>query len=388
MSFSLLSKAGSSAVHRARRGALQTVHGVVQTPFFMPIATKGSVRLLSSDRLAALQQSVDAHSTPIVLSNTYHLFLRPGEQALKRAHGLHEFMQWHGAMLTDSGGFQVFSLEQISERDFDGVTFQSTIDGSRHRLTPERSMEIQHAIGADIWMAFDYFPGYPATREQSEESVAITTEWARRSKARWHELTRSTEATTKHQLFGIVQGSSFPDLRAQSAAELQEIGFDGYAIGGLAVGEPEEVMMEVLDAVTPLLPEDRPRYLMGVGWPEQILEAVKRGVDMFDCVLPTRNARHGQAMIHRVPEIVVGDLERVEYEKINLSTAEYREDDTVLDVHCQCGTCRAGYSRSYIRHLFHIGEPVGAELLTIHNLHFYMQLMKEIRDTLDRTTAE
>lgn len=369
---------------KARTGVLSTPHGDLKTPFFMPIATKGSIRLLSSGQLSALEQRVDSETTPIVLSNTYHLYLRPGEQLLKEAGGLHSLMQWPYPILTDSGGFQVFSLSNTTTDSDEGVTFQSHIDGSYHLLTPERSMEIQHAIGSDIWMAFDFFPGYPATRTQAEDSVARTTAWAMRSRDRFESLIQNsaTAPEKRQQLFGIVQGSSFPDLRAQSAQELTNIGFDGYAVGGLAVGEPEEVMMKMIEAVEPFLPQEKPRYLMGVGWPEQILEAVKRGIDMFDCVLPTRNARHGQAMIHTTEQLVQGKLESVAYKKINLSTAEYAHDHTVLDPYCVCATCAGGYTKAYIRHLFSVGEPVGSALLTEHNITLYMMLMKEIRDTV------
>lgn len=360
----------------ARRGALTTPAGEIQTPFFMPIATKGAVKTLAAEDVWALQQGVDSATTPIVLSNTYHLYLKPGLDVLRETGGLHPLMNWNGAVLTDSGGFQIFSLEGLRTLTDDGVEFQSHLDGSKHMITPEKSMEIQSVIGSNIWMAFDYFPGYPAERSDAEHSVQLTTEWARRCK-QWSDAHDGGQ-----QLFGIVQGSTFGDLRAQSARELQDIGFDGYAIGGLAVGEPAEVMYEVLEMTTPHLPEDVPRYLMGVGTPEQILEAVKRGVDMFDCVIPTRNARHGSLFVHTAERIVAEDLSAVAYEKVNARGAAWASDTSVIDPHCECSVCAAGHSRAYLRHLFAVGEPLAARMATIHNVTFYMQLMKELRDAI------
>ncbi len=373
----------------ARRGELKTAHGVLQTPFFMPIATKGTVKALSSFDLWELQQRVDAATTPIVLSNTYHLLLRPGKEALERVGGLRDWMRWKGAMLTDSGGFQVFSLANLRTVSDSGVTFQSHIDGSSYTMTPESSMEMQQAIGADIWMMFDLFPGYPATRTQAEHSVQVTTDWAKRCVARVAQM-RAEQSDFSNQLFAIVQGSSFPDLRERSARELTELDVNGFAIGGLAVGEPAEVMYDMIAATTPFLPEDKPRYLMGVGMPEQILEAVKRGVDMFDCVLPTRNARHGQVFV-RNPEaesLVAPDLSAVHYHKMQISGAAYVNDDTVIDPRCCCRACAGsgdmpGYTRSYIRHLFKNDEPLAAQLLTEHNVTFYLELMRDIRNTID-----
>lgn len=367
----------------ARAGTLTTAHGELRTPFFMPIATKGAVKTLTAADLSQIEQAVDGNTTPIVLSNTYHQYLTPGLDVLGAAGGLHNFMGWKGAMLTDSGGFQVFSLANLRKLTDDGVEFRSHRDGSKHFFTPEFSMEIQSTIGADIWMAFDYFPGYPATRKDSEYSVQLTSQWAQRCKA-WFDNYMSTKENGVHKLFGIVQGSTFDDLREQSATELQEIGFDGYAIGGLAVGEPPEIMYDVLDATVPHLPEDAPRYLMGVGPPEQILESVKRGVDMFDCVLPSRNARHGTVFIHAqdTPQIVDEGLETATYEKLNIRAGALAQSFEPLDAQCTCMTCTGGFTRAYIRHLFTVQEPLASRLCTIHNVHFYMQLMKEIRDIL------
>lgn len=374
----------------ARRGRLTTAHGVVETPFFMPIATKGAVKTLSAGDLWSLEQSVDHSTHPIVLSNTYHLYLKPGENVLKQLGGLHGFMNWNGAMLTDSGGFQVFSLANLRKLTSEGVEFSSHLDGSKHFFTPERSMEIQYAIGADIWMAFDYFPGYPAAREDAEYSVELTTQWARQCR-QWQKQhagditsTENGQQVPRHQLFGIVQGSTYADLREQSARELQEIGFDGYAVGGLAVGEPAEVMYDVLENTVPHLPTERPRYLMGVGYPEQILEAVKRGIDMFDCVLPTRNARHGTLFV-RTDEaggrIVAEDMSKVFYKKVNIRGEQFARDHEAVDPFDTISETR-NYSRAYLRHLFTVDQPLAARLATIHNLTFYLQLMQEIREII------
>lgn len=364
---------------QARRGELQLAHGTVQTPFFMPIATKGAVKHLSNADFAAI-------GNQILLTNTYHLYLRPGIETLQAVGGAHGLMNWSKPILTDSGGFQVFSLARLRTINDDGVTFNSHIDGRELHFTPEVSMDIQSAIGADIWMCFDYFPGYPATREETERSVTLTTAWAQRSKQRWETLMNETGQSSL--LFGIVQGSSYPDLRIKSAEELQAIGFNGYAIGGLAVGEPVEVMYDILDATTPLLPANQPRYLMGVGQPEQILEAVKRGVDMFDCVLPSRNARHGQVYIHSEgPQLVTADLSAVRYSKLTIKSADYARDTSPLDPYCSCTTCTSGYTRAYIRHLYTVDEALGKHLATIHNIHFYVSMMREIREHIDHSAS-
>lgn len=369
----------------ARSGILQTAHGTLQTPFFMPIATKGAVKTLSAPELEQLQRGIDSTTDPIVLSNTYHLYLKPGLEILEKMNGLHPFMNWKHSILTDSGGFQIFSLSKLRTLKEDGVEFQSHIDGSRHFLTPERSMEIQSVIGSDIWMAFDYFPGYPATQEDTEHSVRLTTTWFQRCQE-WHK--NYTQRTGKqHALFAIVQGSTYDALRTQSAEELVALNADGYAIGGLAVGEPPEEMYRVLDVTTPLLPKDKPRYLMGVGTPDQILEAVKRGVDMFDCVMPTRNARHGTLFIHEEPQLVDAALTQVAFTKLNIKAEKHSSDATPLDPHCSCFTCSQGFSRAYVRHLFNVDEPLAARLATIHNISFYLTLMKEIRDQIQAASV-
>lgn len=364
----------------ARRGELQTAHGILQTPFFMPIATKGAVKTISPQELIEIEADIDPTTDPMVLSNTYHLFLKPGTDILEQSGGLHGLMNWPGSILTDSGGFQVFSLSNLRKLTDDGVEFSSHTDGSKHFMTPEESMRIQNAIGADIWMAFDYFPGYPSTREDAEYSVQLTTNWAKRCIA-WRKENTDTQ---KHMLFSIVQGSTFPDLREQSAKELVELETDGYAIGGLAVGEPAEEMYKAIETVEPFLPTDKPRYLMGVGFPEQILEAVKRGVDMFDCVLPTRNARHGSIFV-RDPKgegrIVAPDLSEVYYQKMNIKAAKYAEDFELIDP-LDPDEEYDQPTRAYLRHLFSVGEPVASRMATIHNIRFYRQLMKEIRDAI------
>lgn len=364
----------------ARRGVLTTKHGECATPLFMPIATKGAVKTLASHDVRFLQTACDPASTPIILSNTYHFYLRPGKDNMNAFGGAHAFMEWPGAMLTDSGGFQLFSLARLPTLlrvDDRGVVFHSHIDGSQHRFDAEMSMEMQQAIGADIWMAFDYFPGYPATRDATVESVRLTTAWAGRCKKWFRE-----HALRDHQLFGIVQGSTFEDLRTQSAREICAFDFDGYAVGGLAVGEPPAEMLRILEATVPLLPSNKPRYLMGVGLPEQILEAVKQGMDMFDCVLPTRNARHGSLFVQNAERIVAPNLVSVAYDTMNITAAVAAQNLSPISSFCRCMVCDHGYSRAYLRHLFSVGEPVAQRLATIHNLAFYLQLMKEIRDNI------
>lgn len=366
----------------ARAGTLVTPHGTIRTPFFMPIATQGVVKTLSLPELFSLEQTLDPDTTPIVLSNTYHLYLRPGEEKLKFFGGIHGFGKWKGIVLTDSGGFQIFSLKNLRTLSDEGAEFRSHLDGSSHLLTPERSMEIQSAIASDIWMAFDYFPGFPATEAEVKRSVELTTAWAARCSA-WHaEYWKEKSVEDRSLLFGIVQGGVFPDMRKQSAEELGALNCSGYAVGGLAVGEPQEVMYEVLEHTTPHLPIDKPRYLMGVGTPDQILEAVKRGVDMFDCVMPTRNARHGTLFVRTGKNMINGNLESVAYEKMNMRAERFAHDTEVLDPWCSCFTCTSGFSRGYLRHLFVIQDPTAARLATLHNITFYLTLMKEMRDFL------
>ncbi len=349
VSFQLIHR---SQENQGRVGRLTTPHGQVETPVFMPVGTQATVKTMSPDELAEL-------GVGILLCNTYHLYLRPGHPLIQRAGGLHQFMNWPGSILTDSGGFQVFSLAHLRTIDEQGVTFRSHLDGSTHFIGPEESMAIQEALGADIAMTFDECAPHPSTYEYTASSVALTSRWAERClKAHRRE---------DQALFGIVQGGMFADLRRQSASEIVQMGFPGYAIGGLSVGEPKELMNEMLEATVPLLPEGRPRYLMGVGSPDCLFEGVERGVDMFDCVLPTRLARHGTAL--------TGDG------RIIIRDAAHAEDFGPLDPHCQCYVCRS-YSRAYLRHLFKAKEILGMRLVTWHNLAFLLGLMDAIRAAL------
>lgn len=364
----------------AKKGVLQTAHGDIETPFFMPIATKGAVKNLSADDMKDLQSQ-------ILLSNTYHLMLRPGEQLIKKTGGLHQFMKWEKPILTDSGGFQVFSLggtrnrsgESLVKLKEDGVEFRSYIDGSKHFLTPEKCMQIQTDFGVDIAMCLDQCVANPCTYDDAKSAVELTTRWGKRCKDEMVRLNNSDRL-----LFGIVQGSIFEDLRLQSAKELSEIEFDGYAVGGLAVGESNADMYKVLDYTCPVLPEYKPRYLMGVGYPENIVEAVNRGIDMFDCVIPTREARHGR--LYKFNEnIDVSEYGQNTdfYEVINIKNEKYKEDFTVIDDNCGCNACRQGYTKGYLRYLFSINENLAERLATIHNLYFYLELMKRIRKGIE-----
>lgn len=334
----------------ARAGVLHTAHGEVPTPVFMPVGTAGTVKAMTAD-------AVRATGARMVLGNTYHLMLRPGAERIARLGGLHRFMDWRGPILTDSGGFQVMSLSGLRKMDADGVTFQSHVDGSRHRLTPERSVEIQHLLGADVTMCFDECTPFPATHEQAATSMRLSMRWAARSR-------EAFVPRAGHGLFGIVQGSVFPDLRAESVAALTNIGFEGYAVGGLAVGEGQEAMFTTLECTTPLLPSDKPRYLMGVGTPSDLIGAVRRGIDMFDCVMPTRSGRTGRAYTR-------GGV-------INIRNARHAEDNRPLDPACACPACR-GHSRAYLHHLFKANEMLGPMLLTWHNIQYYQDLMAELR---------
>ena len=347
--FDLLAKDG-----QARRGLLHTAHGLINTPAFMPCGTAGTVK-------AMLPGSVAATGTEMLLGNTYHLMLRPGAERIAALGGLHRFMNWDRPILTDSGGYQVMSLSGLRTIDADGVVFKSHHDGSLHALGPERSIEIQGLLGADISMSFDECTPFPATHEQAEGSMELSMRWAARSRARF-------ERRPGYGLFGIVQGGVYGDLRARSAAALTGLGFDGYAIGGLAVGEGQKTMFEVLDMTTKLLPADRPRYLMGVGKPSDMVGAVQRGVDLFDCVLPTRSGRTGQAFTRR------GTL--------NMRNARHAADDRPIDEGCSCPACR-GYSRAYLHHLIRAQEILGVMLLTWHNLHYYQALMAGIRAAVE-----
>jgi queuine tRNA-ribosyltransferase len=338
---------------RARAGTVETPRGAIRTPAFMPVGTAATVK-------AMLPASVAATGADIILGNTYHLMLRPGAERIARLGGLHRFMDWQRPILTDSGGFQVMSLADLRQLSEEGVTFRSHVDGSRHQITPERSMEIQRLLGSDIVMAFDECTPFPATREQAASSMRLSMRWAARSRAAFG-------VRPGHALFGIQQGSVHEDLRAESAGALAEIGFEGYAIGGLAVGEGQAAMFEVLDFAPGQLPEDRPRYLMGVGKPDDILGAVERGVDMFDCVLPTRSGRTGQALTRRGA--------------VNLRNARHAEDPRPLDPDCSCPAC-SRYSRAYLHHVVRSGEIIAAMLLTWHNLHYYQELMAGIRSAI------
>jgi queuine tRNA-ribosyltransferase len=341
---------------RARAGMLHTAHGEVPTPVFMPVGTAGTVKGMTAD-------GVRATGARMVLGNTYHLMLRPGAERVARLGGLHKLMDWHGPILTDSGGFQVMSLAALRKLTEDGVTFRSHVDGSKHHLTPERSIEIQHLLGADVSMCFDECTPFPATPEQAASSMRLSMRWAERSR-------RAFQPREGHGLFGIVQGSTDPDLRAESVAALTSIGFEGYAIGGLAVGEGQSEMFRVLDFTAPLLPEGQARYLMGVGMPADLLGAVRRGVDMFDCVIPTRSGRMGRAYTSRGP--------------LNLRNARHADDAAPLDPACTCLACR-NHARAYIHHLLKCDEMLGPILLTTHNIHYYQALMGRMRAAiLDR----
>lgn len=337
----------------ARLGRLHTPHGVIETPIFMPVGTQATVKAMTPEELKDI-------GSQIILSNTYHLYMRPGHDLIERAGGLHKFMNWDKPILTDSGGFQVFSLGPLRKIKEEGVEFRSHLDGSKHFLSPEKATEIQNALGSDIIMAFDECAPYPADRQYVKNSLERTTRWLERCKA-------AHKYPERQALFGIVQGGMYKDLREQSTREITAIDLPGYAIGGLSVGEPKEMMYEVLDYTVPLLPEDKPRYLMGVGSPDDLLEGVLRGIDMFDCVLPTRIARNGTAMTSQG--------------KVVVRNASYAEDFTSLDPECDCYTCR-NYTKAYLRHLIKCNEILGARLLTIHNLHFLLKLMENVRGAI------
>ena len=343
---------------KARRGQMQFPRGTIETPAFMPVGTCGTVKSLTPEE-------VSASGAEVLLGNTFHLMLQPGEEIIKAHGGLHEFMNWPRPILTDSGGFQVFSLGALRKITEHGVRFRSPKDGSWVELTPERSMQVQQALDSDIVMIFDECTPYPASRTQARESMELSLRWAKRC--------REAHANHDAALFGIVQGGMYPALREQSLSGLQEIGFDGYAIGGLSVGEPKEEMIAILDHTTPLLPEDKPRYLMGVGKPADLVEGVLRGIDMFDCVMPTRNARNG----HLFTSAGV----------VKIRNARYREDQTPMDERCGCYTCK-NYTKSYLHHLYRAREMLSARLNTIHNLHFYQSLMKGLRLAIEQGTLD
>ena len=345
--FELLRKDPSSG---ARLGRIHTTHGEVNTPIFMPVATQGTVKSL-------IPETVQNLGAEIILANTYHLYLRPGHETIRKLGGLHKFMNWGAPILTDSGGFQVYSLGALRKISDEGVIFKSHIDGSMHFISPEFAIEIQEALGSDIMMCLDECTAYPATFSEAEKSLALTLNWARRSKA--------IKKNNEQALFGIIQGGIYPDLRLRAVEDISEnIGFDGYAIGGLSVGEPKEEMLNITSLIAPLLPDDKPRYLMGAGTPEDIVTCVDYGIDMFDCVIPTRCARHGLLFTN--------------HEKVVIRHAQYRDDDSPLDGTCDCYTCR-NYSRAYLRHLYMAKEILAMVLNTIHNVRYFMHLMDRIR---------
>ncbi|MBN2190441.1 MAG: tRNA guanosine(34) transglycosylase Tgt [Candidatus Aureabacteria bacterium] len=338
----------------ARAGMLKTGHGVVDTPVFMPVGTQGSVKSMSF-------QDLEKMRIQIILANTYHLYLRPGMDVIEKAGGLHNFCGWQGPILTDSGGYQVFSMSELRKIEDNGVCFRSHLDGSQHFIGPKEAIDIQRVIGSDIAMVFDECTPFPATYDYACNSVSLSVKWAR--------LCKNFHNSGSQALFGIVQGSVYKDLRIKCAQELVDIGFDGYAIGGLSVGEPDTVMYEIADTVLPYLPESKPRYLMGCGTPVNIIEAVSRGIDMFDCVMPTRNARNGSAFTSRG--------------KINIRNAGYKLDFGPIERGCGCFACK-NYSRAFIRHMIIAGEMLGAKLLTCHNLHFYNRMMHDIRASIKK----
>jgi queuine tRNA-ribosyltransferase len=340
----------------ARRGRLVTAHGVVETPVFMPVGTRGTVKGLGPDDLRAIGVS-------IVLGNTYHLFVKPGHELIRELGGLHRFMGWDGPILTDSGGFQVFSLAKVRRLTEEGARFRSPVDGREHLLTPELAVEVQHALGADVIHPLDECLAYPATTEATERSLALTLRWARRS------LDTHRRAGAGRAMFGIVQGGTDEALRRRAVDETVGLGFDGYAIGGMAVGEPKPMMYDLTELTAGLLPRDRPRYLMGVGKPEDLVESVTRGIDMFDCVLPTRNARNGQAFTADGP--------------LTIKQARFARDPAPLDISCGCYTCRT-FSRAYLRHLFLAEELLVHRLLSLHNVYFFVGLMAAMREAIAR----
>ncbi len=349
--FELLKESKKS---RARRGVIHTSHGDIETPIFMPVGTKATVKAMTPPELEDL-------GAQIILANTYHLYLRPTSGLVQKAGGIHQFMDWNHPVLTDSGGFQVFSLSKLRKITEEGVEFRSHIDGSKHFFSPESVMQIEHEIGADIIMAFDECPPYPAERSYVEKSMKMTTRWAERCK-------KAQVRPDEQALFGIVQGGMYKDLRAESAKSLVELDFPGYGIGGFSVGEPKDIMHEVLSETTEHLPKEKPRYLMGVGDDVSLLEGVKMGVDMFDCVLPTRIARNG--------------LATTSLGNVTIKNAQYAEDFTSLDPNCDCYTC-THFTKAYLRHLYKAGEILSARLLSIHNLRYLLRFMENVRTMID-----
>jgi len=349
---SLIRVVAEDADSGARLGRISLPSGEVESPVFMPVGTQATVKTMTPRELRATGASM-------IVCNTYHLYLRPGVERIASLGGVSRFMGWEGPVLTDSGGYQVYSLAALTKVTDEGARFQSHIDGSRHLFTPESVVDVQERLGSDVAMCLDECPPYPVQRDRAEQAVERTTLWAKRSR---------DSAGGSQALFGIVQGATYRDLRERSARELLGIGFDGYALGGLCLGEPSDVTYDLVSAVAAYLPPDKPRYLMGAGYPEDIVEAVRRGVDMFDCVLPTRNGRTGTAFTSEG--------------RIAIRNAVHAGDEGPLDPECSCDTCR-GFSRAYLRHLFIVGEALGPRLLTLHNVHFYQKLMKEIRSSIE-----
>lgn len=364
MQFSILA---SSKKSKARVGRVTTLHGGFATPAFMPIATKAAVKNLTPEELSNL-------GAEIILSNTYHLWLRPGLSVIKKAGGLHRFMGWKGPILSDSGGFQVFSLSSFRKVSEKGVVFRDPLDGSLHTLTPERSIAIQQALGSDIVMAFDECPPYPTKKADAKLSMDRTTRWAKRCLA--------TKLAKDQALFGIVQGATYPDLRKVHAQELAKLRFDGFALGGLAVGEPMNILYRMIDAAEPHLPKNKPRYVMGLGRPDQLVEAIRRGMDMFDCVLPTRDARHGRLYVFTPGGRAKIGRQGSFWMTMTIKNARYIRDIRPIDQTCSCLTCTT-YSRAYLRHLFATNEPLAGRLATVHNLAFYLELMGKIRSVIE-----
>jgi queuine tRNA-ribosyltransferase len=353
---------------KARTGIIKTAHGDVRTPVFLPIGTKGAIKSIAAEELRFW-------GAEMILANTYHLWQRPSDALIAKAGGLHKFMNWKGSIFTDSGGFQVFSLAKMVKISDKGVTFQSDIDGSTHTLTPESSVQIQLNLGSDIALVLDEFPGFPATKKKVKDTVTRTSAWAKRAALEHNKLAGSS-VNPGQMLWGIIQGSTYKDLRKQSAEEIAALDFPGFAIGGVAVGEPPEKMYKAVEESIPYLPEESPKHLLGVGTPEQIVQGVARGCDSFDCVIPTREARHGKLYINLKPGEGDG------YITINIDNEKFKEDFTPVDNTCNCYCC-ANFTRAYLRHLFASKEPLGIRLATMHNLRFYLNLMQTIRTAIE-----
>jgi queuine tRNA-ribosyltransferase len=375
-----------STDNKKRIGLLKTKSGVINTPFFMPIATKGAVKNMTSDDLREI-------GAEIVLGNTYHLWLRPGDELIARAGGLHKFMNWNGPILTDSGGYQVFSLGERAKDKFgssgvkmkeEGVEFSDPVDGKKYFMSPEKSIDIQLNLGSDVIMVLDECPPFPCSHEYAEKSLQLTTRWARRCSEYFKEKTKDLPREKRPLLFAIVQGSVYEDLRKESARQLTAMDFDGFAIGGVAVGEPRKHLYEILEWVVPLLPENKPRYLMGLGKPEELVAAVEAGMDMFDCVIPTREGRHGRLFVwdkKANDQFSISNLQTKGekfYSTINIANEQFKEDFNPVDENCDCYTCK-NYTKAYLNHLLRTNEPLFLKLASLHNLRFYMLLMESLR---------